>query len=212
MHGCVDGFSRRLLWLEVGPINKNPEVIAKFYLDTVKQLGGVPRKIRSDDGTENSVIEALHTFLRYADENAGPGCFNIGRSTANQRIESYWSQFVRDGPGWWINFFKDLSDLGLFNSTDPVHQECIRFCFMQILRNELNEVAEMWNQHITELQASLEMVVVLEEDPTACFSFPTCTTQKTTKYLLTPKNLRSSLTNQPCVFQIGVKNLRSLLQ
>ena len=59
MHGCVDGFSRRLLWLEVGPINKNPEVIAKFYLDTVKQLGGVPRKIRSDDGTENSVIEAL---------------------------------------------------------------------------------------------------------------------------------------------------------
>ena len=148
MHGCVDGFSRRLLWLEVGPINKNPEVIAKFYLDTVKQLGGVPRKIRSDDGTENSVIEALHTFLRYADENAGPGCFNIGRSTANQRIESYWSQFVRDGPGWWINFFKDLSDLGLFNSTDPVHQECIRFCFMQILRNELNEVAEMWNQHI----------------------------------------------------------------
>ena len=71
VHGCVDGFSRRLLWLEVGPINKNPEVIAKFYLDTVKQLGGVPRKIRSDDGTENSVIEALpemngkHNNLRH---------------------------------------------------------------------------------------------------------------------------------------------------
>ena len=150
MHGCADGFSRRLLWLEVGSTNKNSEVIAKFYLDTVKQLGGIPRKIRSDDGTEKSVIEVLHTFLRssHADKNAGPKCFNIGRSTANQRIESYGSQFVRDGPGWWINFFKDLSDLGLFNSTDPVHQECIRFCFMQILRNELNEVAEMWNQHI----------------------------------------------------------------
>ena len=71
VHGCVDGFPRRLLWLEVGPTSKNPEVIAKFYLDTVKQLGGVPRKIRADDGNENSVIEALHTFLRssYADEN-----------------------------------------------------------------------------------------------------------------------------------------------
>ena len=104
---------------------------AKFFLDTVKQLGGVPRKIRLDDGTENSVIEALHTFLRssHADKNANPGCFNIGRSTTNQRIESYWSQFVRDGPGRWINFVKDLFDLGLFHSTDPVPQECIRFFF-----------------------------------------------------------------------------------
>ena len=116
----------------------------------MKQLSGVPRKIRSDDGTENCVIEALCTFLgpSHADENAVPGSFNIGRSTANQRIESYQSQFVKDGPGWWINFFKDLSDLGLFKSTDPVHQECFRFRFMQILRNELKEVAEMWNQHI----------------------------------------------------------------
>ena len=56
VHGCIDGFSRRLLWLEVGPTNKNPEVIAKYYLEAVRQLGGVPRKIRSDDGTENSTI------------------------------------------------------------------------------------------------------------------------------------------------------------
>ena len=198
MHGYVDGFSRRLLWLEVGPTNNNPEVIAKFYLDTVKQLGGVPRKIRSDDGTKNSVIEALHTFLRssHADENASPGCFNIGRSTANQRIESFWSQFVRDGPGWWIDFFKDMSDLGLFNSTDSVHQECIRFCFMPILRNELNEVAEMWNQHII---ASSKF-----GNSSGLGGRPDC--------LVTPKNLRSSFKNQPRVLQIGIKNLRSLLQ
>ena len=93
VHGCIDRFSRRLLWLEVGPTNKNPEVIAKCYLDAVKQLGGVPRNIRSDDETENSTIGALHIFLRssHNDENAGPGCFTIGRFTANQRIESYWS-------------------------------------------------------------------------------------------------------------------------
>ena len=79
VHGCIDVFSRRLLWLEVGPTNKNPEVIAKYYLDAVKQLRAVPKKIRSDDGTENSTIETLHTFLRssHNDENAGPGCFTI---------------------------------------------------------------------------------------------------------------------------------------
>ena len=79
VHGCIDGFSRRLLWLEMGPTNKNPEAIAMYYLDAVKQLGGVPRKIRSHDGTENSTIEAFYTFLRssHNDENAGLGCFTI---------------------------------------------------------------------------------------------------------------------------------------
>ena len=33
IHGCIDGFSRKLMWLEVGTTNKMPEVIAKFYLD-----------------------------------------------------------------------------------------------------------------------------------------------------------------------------------
>ena len=211
VHGCVDGFSRRLHWPEVGPTNKNSEVIAKFYLDTVKQLSGVPRKIRWDDGTENSVIEALHTFLRsfHADENAGPGFFNIGRSTANQRIESNWSQFVRDGPGWRINFFKDLSDLGLFNSTDPVHQECLRFCFMQILRNERNEVAEMWDQHTI---VSSKFGNSRGPKPDCMFFLPHLYNSENYKVPVDPKNLKSSLTNQPCVLQVGVKNLRSLLQ
>ncbi len=29
VHGCIDGYSRRILWLEVGPTNKDPFVIAR---------------------------------------------------------------------------------------------------------------------------------------------------------------------------------------
>eukprot|EP00794_Sanderia_malayensis_P013298 gene13298-14671_t len=53
-----------------------------------------------------------------------------------------------DGPGWWRNFFKDLRDFDLLNDSDPVQVECLRFCFMSILRKELHKVAESWNQHI----------------------------------------------------------------
>ena len=49
--------------------------------------------------------------------------------------------------GWSLNFFKDLCDLGLFNDSDPVHVDCIRFCFMPLLRSELYRVAELLNQH-----------------------------------------------------------------
>ena len=84
VHGGIDGFSRRLIWLEVRTTNNNPEVITKFYLDAVKQVGGLPRKVRSG-GTENSMVGADLTFLRssHSDEDAGLGCFLTGRSTAN---------------------------------------------------------------------------------------------------------------------------------
>ena len=36
IHGEVDGFSRRILWLEVNSTNKNPRVIAAHYLNTVR--------------------------------------------------------------------------------------------------------------------------------------------------------------------------------
>ena len=68
IHGCIDGFSRRLIWLEVGPTNKNPQVIGKYYLDAILQIGGVPQKMRSDDGTENSIVEALQ-ILNFCDHN-----------------------------------------------------------------------------------------------------------------------------------------------
>ena len=88
MHGCIDGFSRRLIWLEVGSANKNPDVIGKYYLNAVKQVGGVPQNVRSDDGTENSLIEALHIYFRSVDDddNAGLASFSTGTSTSNQRL------------------------------------------------------------------------------------------------------------------------------
>ena len=55
LHGCIDGFSRRLLWLEVSSSNKKPENIDKFYLDAVKQLQSIPKKLKADDGTGHYV-------------------------------------------------------------------------------------------------------------------------------------------------------------
>lgn len=134
----------------MGPTNKNPQVIGKYYLDAILQIGGVPQRMRSDDGTENSIVEALQIFLRsqHDDEHAGLASFSIGTSTSNQRIEAYWSHLIRDGPGWWVNFFKDLRDFDLYNDSDPVQVDLIRFCFMDIIRDELHKVAKMWNQHI----------------------------------------------------------------
>ena len=57
IHGAVDGFSRRTLWMEVNSTNKDPKVIAE----------GVPRRIRCNWGTENTIIRSLQQFFRRHD-------------------------------------------------------------------------------------------------------------------------------------------------
>ena len=47
VHGAIDGYSRRIMWLEVGRSN-NPRLIASYFLDCVKELVGVSRIIRGD--------------------------------------------------------------------------------------------------------------------------------------------------------------------
>ena len=76
--------------MEVGSTNKNPRFIAWHYLDTVQQLGGVPRLVRSDKGTENVVVRDLQQLFRWDNEDnlAGSKSFIQGKSSSNQRIES----------------------------------------------------------------------------------------------------------------------------
>ena len=108
VHGAVDGFSRRILWLEVNFTNKNPRVIASNYLNVVQQLGGVPRRMRCDRGTENTIISTLQQFFRWYDDDhfAGSVSFIEGKSIGNQRIQAWWSKFREGGGGWWINLLK----------------------------------------------------------------------------------------------------------
>ena len=42
IHGSVDGFSRRVLWLQVQRSNKKLKIIARYFYDYVKATGVVP--------------------------------------------------------------------------------------------------------------------------------------------------------------------------
>ena len=149
MHGAIDGFSRKVLWLEVASSNNNPRIVAQYYLDYVRQITGAPRIIRGDRGTENVHIEVIQRFFRRSgdDDFSAEKSFMYGRSTANQRIEAWWSILLKQCTDWWIKYFKDLRDRGLFSDEDIIHRESLKFCFMDLLANELHKVAQHWNTH-----------------------------------------------------------------
>ncbi|XP_067022026.1 uncharacterized protein [Acropora muricata] len=149
VHGAIDGYSRRILWLEVGTTNNDPSVIAQYFITCVRGVGSAPRIIRADYGTENVNVAAIQRFLRRDCEDAFSGLksFLYGKSVSNQRIEAWWSTLRRSNSDWWMNFFKDMRDMGLYNDGDPLQVECLRYCFMNVLRNELHQVAKLWNLH-----------------------------------------------------------------
>ena len=89
--------------------------MANFYYDYVKEIGGCPVVVRTDCGTENSILAAAQCFLRQDGDDlfAGIEAHKYGSSPSNQRIEGWWSFFRRGRTDWWINFFKDMSESGM---------------------------------------------------------------------------------------------------
>ena len=95
-------------------------------------------------------IEPIHIYLRSLNDDTGDALnfFSIVSSPVNQRIETCWSKFVVDRPSWWKSFFQDMVDLGIFALGESALLDCIRLCFMSILRKELTDIANEWNRHL----------------------------------------------------------------
>lgn len=158
VHGAIDGFSRRILWLEVSSSNNNPRLIANYYLECVRSLGATARIIRADRGTENVNIAAIQRFFRRSstDAFAGEKSFMYGKSVSNQRIEAWWGRLRQGCADWWMEFFKELRDSGCYNDDNIIHRECLKFCFMDLIQMELHRAALEWNIHKIRPSTNLE--------------------------------------------------------
>ncbi|XP_069126950.1 uncharacterized protein [Argopecten irradians] len=149
IHGCIDGYSRKIMWLKVGPTNNDPRIVAHNYAQCVADIKGCPMILQSDPGTENVVIGALQCVLRHnsTDCFSGIHSYRIVRSVFNQRIEAWWSILRRQQSEWWISLFKDLATFGGFHRGNEYNMRCIRYCFIPTLQHELNCLADRWNSH-----------------------------------------------------------------
>uniref|UniRef100_A0A8W8JNR0 Protein kinase domain-containing protein n=1 Tax=Magallana gigas TaxID=29159 RepID=A0A8W8JNR0_MAGGI len=140
-------FSRRVIWLEADITNKRPEVVAEYYLSAVQLLKGCPQKIRADPGTENGIIATFHSCLK---ENCSS--VTLGTSTANQRIERFWGLLRQMRADFWIHHFKDLVYEDLLVLGNPIHRLCIQYVYLPLIKKDLKEIMEQWNNHLIRRQ------------------------------------------------------------
>ena len=149
IHGAIDGFSRRILWLKVVRSNNLPAVPAWLFVNCVKEIDGCPVLLRTDAGTENTLMAAAQCYFRRngTDEFNGNRSHRRGSSPSNQRIESWWSVFRRGSSSWWIDLFASLSLQGHLDTENKLHRDLMWFCFSGVLQSFLDDVRKHWNTH-----------------------------------------------------------------
>ena len=64
IHGAIDDYSRKVLWLKVPRWNSLPSIIGSIYLVGCSGTNGCPFKLITDLGTENVLTAAMQAFFQ----------------------------------------------------------------------------------------------------------------------------------------------------
>jgi hypothetical protein len=99
IYAAKDGYSRSIIWFEVGKSNNDPKCNAEYYIGMIEILKHVPSIVRADCGTENTHIRSLqHSIRRNNSESMSAIKSSMfGRRNSNQQIEAWWSYLRRQG-------------------------------------------------------------------------------------------------------------------
>ena len=126
-HGCLDGFTGKILWLVVWWTNSNPRFVCEQYLKAVRMFGGMvlfrfitglsdvfvgaPCVTQSDRGTENFTVTYAHTQIRHTLDPSLSGSIQHQwmHGHSNIKPEQMWSRFRR----MWVPGFENLLQKGI---------------------------------------------------------------------------------------------------
>lgn len=132
IHGCIDGFSRRIVWLKVCKSNNDPVTPAGFFLHAVEENGMRLILVQKDCAMENGILAGKVAAHRYS------------LSHANQRVENWWSHSKRGFTAWVIDFFKALGTERELSLGNYLQVECVWFVCFDFLQLELEKVKHEW--------------------------------------------------------------------
>ena len=74
IHGCLEGYSRKTIWLKALPSNNDPKIIADIYIKTISKSMIVPQILRVDRRSKN-VLDLRGGLKRIFRREHGDGFF-----------------------------------------------------------------------------------------------------------------------------------------
>lgn len=143
IHGCMDGYSRRIMFLRCSA-NNHAKTVLELFLDAVKMDGNLwPSRIRVDKGVENVLVCEAMINAR----GEGRGSFIAGPSTHNQRIERLWRDVFRCVCHLYYYIFYAMESTGILDTDNPVHLFTLHLVFIPRINKALDEFREAFNHH-----------------------------------------------------------------
>lgn len=158
IHGCIDGFSRTIIYLHCAN-NNRANTVYEQYKNAIIEWGRFPVRCRSDKGGEN--VRVAELMLRHC----GLDGFIAGPSTSNQRIERFW----RDNSVWVISFYAEVfraldKDYNIYHGVLDVDNTddlwLLHYLFIPRINEDLQENLGTWNNHSirTERRSPLQLI------------------------------------------------------
>ncbi|OAX40779.1 hypothetical protein K503DRAFT_855105 [Rhizopogon vinicolor AM-OR11-026] len=107
LHISLDPFTGWIDWLKIWWTNRNPRLIARYYLDCCRKLGAVPLITQSNPGSKNFAVANAQTMIRHRLNPALDRTLQHHWMRKHQNInikpEIMWYVFCRDfAPGFEI--------------------------------------------------------------------------------------------------------------
>lgn len=169
IHGCIDGFSRMLLWLELAPSNRDPEQTCQYYMKAVEQYG-VPHTVKVDKGPDNyNIVWAQRYLSADLPRLTEVGAVEEGSSYQNERITRFWGQLSMQHLKFWIDHFEDFVSDGFMIEWDSIDSHICYYTYHHLVLQTLERILRFHNHHRIRSQQNRDIVTGV---PAMLFSLP----------------------------------------